>query len=162
MIIVLWGVSGCGKTTIGRRLARALGCPFYDADDFHPESNVEKLRSGIPLSDADREPWLATLAKLVCEKASTSTGAVLACSALKRRYRQALSVPGVDIRFVQLAGTFNLVERRLREREHAFMNPVLLQSQFDILEPDPSGWVIDVSADPPSIVASLVDKLTKR
>ena len=125
------GVSGCGKTTVGRQLGWALKLPFYDADDFHPTSNIEKMKSGTPLNDADREPWLSQLAEEI-EDWEYSGGAVLACSALKEDYRRTLSAK-VAVQWVYLVANYDVIYKRMKQRNH-FMKPELLQSQFDTLE----------------------------
>src|SRR5690606_6477920 len=131
MIIIVFGVTGCGKSTVGERLARELNLPFYDADKFHPEANVEKMALGIPLTDEDRWPWLDILAAKLKEW-DRQKGAVLACSALNERYRRVLqSVP--TIHWVLLEGTRELIRERLESRVGHFMNPALLESQFATL-----------------------------
>jgi len=125
------GVSGCGKTTVGRQLGWALKLPFYDADDFHPAQNIEKMKSGTPLNDADREPWLSQLAEEI-EDWEYSGGAVLACSALKEDYRRTLSAK-VAVQWVYLVANYDVIYKRMKQRNH-FMKPELLQSQFDTLE----------------------------
>ncbi|TVR28953.1 MAG: gluconokinase, partial [Balneolaceae bacterium] len=134
MIIILMGVSGCGKTTVGKRLADKLDLPFYDADDFHPIKNVEKMKSGEPLTDADRHPWLATLAWEI-EKWNQGDGAVLACSALKKSYRDILN-PGTSdqVQFVYLKGSEEVILNRMQQREGHYMPAELLRSQFEALE----------------------------
>jgi carbohydrate kinase (thermoresistant glucokinase family) len=131
-VVVVMGVSGCGKTTVGRALAERLGVPFYDADAFHPPENVAKMRGGTPLDDADRAPWLARLAAEAA-RWSAAGGAVLACSALKRRYRQALR-SHVSVRFVHLHGSHDNIAERVANRDIDFFPPGLLRSQFDALE----------------------------
>ena len=125
------GVSGCGKTTIVRQLGWALNLPFYDADDFHPAQNIEKMKSGTPLNDADRQPWLDLLAEEI-EGWDNSGGAVLACSALKENYRRTLSAK-VTVQWVYLVANYDVIYKRMKKRNH-FMKPELLQSQFDTLE----------------------------
>lgn len=145
MKVVVMGVSGSGKTTIGQALAVRLGCRFLDGDDFHPAANVEKMRAGVPLEDADRLPWLERLhAEL-----RGSDDAVLACSALKARYREILSRGIADFRLVYLRGSLELIAERLARRRHRYMPPTLLQSQFDALESPQDAIVVDV-AHPPS------------
>ncbi len=127
---IIAGVSGCGKTTVGRALAERLGVPFLDADDFHPPANLAKMRSGIPLDDEDRLPWLDTLGRELAARESV----VLACSALKRRYRDRLRELAGPVDFVVLTVPRDELERRMREREH-FMPHGLLDSQLADLEP---------------------------
>ena len=132
MIYVIMGVSGSGKTVVGKALAAKLGLPFHDGDDFHPPANVAKMSAGIPLTDADREPWLRTLAGKIQEW-NTAGGAVLACSALKETYRQQLREGG-DVRFVFLDVPKQLLAERLRGRTGHFMPVTLLDSQLATLE----------------------------
>jgi gluconokinase len=140
-VIVVMGVSGSGKSTIGEPLAQRLGWPFYDADEFHPPGNVAKMASGVPLTDADRWPWLALLnAKLKGEK-----NAVLACSALKQSYRDALAGGLADCRFVHLRGSIDLIRARLAKRQHRYMPASLLDSQFATLEAPPDAIEVDIA-----------------
>ena len=143
MIIVVMGVSGSGKSTVGEALARSLGWPFLDADDFHPQSNVDKMARGTPLTDDDRWPWLDRIAGELARILARGDHAVLACSALKKSYRERLARAG-DVRFVHLAGDFDTIAARIANRKHKYMPPELLQSQFDTLEPPAEGVEIDV------------------
>ena len=155
MVILVMGVSGVGKTTIGRRLAEVLGWTFYDADDFHPASNVEKMRSGMPLDDADRLPWLQALGDLIRGCLDRGEHAVLACSALRRGYRRLLHVDDPGVKLVYLKGTMDLIRSRLEDRLGHFMNPMLLSSQFATLEEPENAIPVDVSPDPDRIVAAI-------
>jgi len=153
MILILMGVSGSGKTVVGQLLAAALGWPFYDGDDFHPEANIKKMRSGIPLDDDDRDLWLAALRRLIEQQLQNGASAVLACSALKQKYRDRLQEGRPDeIRFVYLKGEFALIQQRLQGRQGHFMNPKLLQSQFEALEEPEEVLTIDVAQEPAVIV----------
>jgi len=144
MIIVIFGVSGVGKTTVGKLLAEQLGWRFLEADDFHPAANVKKMRNGRPLTDGDRWPWLDCLRKQIEQLLSAGENAVLACSALKRAYRDRLRVSD-EVKFVFLRGDYALVEKQLRSRHGHFMNAALLQSQFDDLEePQPAENVLTI------------------
>ena len=147
MIVVLMGVAGSGKTTIGVRLARAEGWPFFDADDFHTPENKEKMRRGEGLTDADREPWLAALRARIDEFRAAGRSAVFACSALKQAYRDRLQA-GPDVRFVYLKGMFELIERRLASRPGHYAGPSLLRSQFAALEEPVGIPVVDVDQAP--------------
>ena len=137
MIVIVFGVSGAGKTTIGKLLAQELGWRFCEADDFHSQVNIDKLRRGIPLTDEDRWPWLENLRQLIERSLEAGENTVLACSALKRAYRQRLRVSN-QVKFVFLRGDYALIEKQLRQRRGHFMNPKLLRSQFaDLEEPKP-------------------------
>lgn len=159
MFIIVFGVTGAGKTTIGQLLAEKLGWLFYDADDFHPITNIDKMKKGIPLVDEDRTPWLASLQALIRTSLETKKPGVMACSALRESYRDYLCVTK-DVRFVYLRGDFNLIRRRLESRMGHYMNPVLLQSQFDILEePQHGELVVSVDQSPEQIVAEIRKEL---
>jgi gluconokinase len=145
MIVIVMGVTGSGKTTVGMRLAQELGCPFYDADDFHPPANVEKMRRGIALTDADREPWLKALRRRIDTTVEAGGRAVFGCSALKAAYRSLLAEGRPEVRFVHLCGPEPLIAERLRRRVGHFMNPSLLDSQFATLEPPRSAIAIEVA-----------------
>jgi|TARA_Y100000034_G_scaffold93789_1_gene113554 6-phosphogluconate dehydrogenase len=153
------GVSGSGKTTVGKALASALGIPFYDADDFHPQDNIVKMDQGIPLQDLDRESWLETLSKNLTQW-EAATGAVLACSALKEMYRTALN-SGVnnDITWVYLYGRSELIKERMAGRRGHYFKPELLDSQLADLEPPQYGWHFNISSSADHIVKSILDKL---
>lgn len=148
MIVVLMGVSGSGKTTIGTLLAERLGVVFADADDYHPAANKEKMKSGQALNDEDRRPWLETLNRMMRGWLEAGKGGVLACSALKESYRQILSagMPADTVRYVLLDGSKELITERLLKRQHEFMNPGLLASQMATLE-RPGGDSIQVVND---------------
>ena len=133
MILIVFGVSGVGKTTVGKRLAQGLGWRFYEADDFHPRANIEKMHRAVPLTDEDRWPWLDRLLELIKRSVESGENTVLACSALKRAYRQRLRA-SEEVRFVFLRGDYALIAKQLRQRRGHFMNPELLQSQFADLE----------------------------
>ena len=158
-IIIIMGVSGCGKTTIGKLLASKLDIQFCDADDFHPESNINKLKNNIPLNDEDRKPWLETLAMLIKEW-SNSTGAVLACSALKGSYRKLLSKYTDNIEWIYLTGSFETINNRIENRKQHFMKSILLQSQFDTLEVPSYGIHVDIEQEQEEIVTEITEKLS--
>ena len=161
MIVIIFGVSGSGKTTVGKLLARELGWRFLEADDFHPAANIEKMRSGHPLTDEDRRPWLELLRKQIEQVLSAGENAVFACSALKRAYRDRLRV-NEQVTFVFLRGDYALVDRQLRARQRHFMNPALLQSQFaDLQEPQPDENVltVELGRKPREIVEEIEAKL---
>lgn len=159
IVIVLMGVSGSGKTTIGERLAQSLGWIFLDADQLHPAQNRDKLSHGIALTDADREPWLDAVRQSIEGFLSASTCAVLACSALKESYRRRIVVDPARVKLVYLKGTKELIAARLRERKGHFMSAALLQSQFDTLEEPHEAITVDITASPGAIVASIRGRL---
>ena len=128
------GVSGCGKTTVGKALAERLHATFLDADDFHPAANVEKMRAGTPLNDEDRTPWLATLNRKLRERSQRGEPVVLACSALKLRYREAISARIAHVDWVFLDGSFEVIAERMRARTNHYMPESLLRSQFEAME----------------------------
>jgi gluconokinase len=156
--LIVMGVSGCGKTSLGMELATALGWPFFDADDFHPPENVAKMRAGNPLNDDDRAPWLQTLNKLL----QANTHAVLACSALKAKYRAALQASLPKLRFIHPHGRFEVIaariEARSRETGH-YMPASLLQSQFETLEPCDAAITVDIEMARSQRVEWIFDQL---
>jgi gluconokinase len=154
MIVLIMGVEGAGKTTVGRLLAQRLGWEFADGDDFHPRQNKEKLHKGIPLTDADREPWLEAIHEAMLGWVAEKRNVALACSALKEKYRAALDV-GPDMRVVYLKGSYELIAERLRKRTGHFVSPSLLASQFETLEEPADAVVVDASAAPEEIVESI-------
>jgi gluconokinase len=161
VIVIIFGVSGAGKTTVGKLLARELGWRFVEADDFHPAANVEKMRSGHSLTNADRWPWLERLRQQIERSLGTEENVVLACSALKRAYRDRLRVSD-EVKFVFLRGDYALVEKQLRSRHGHFMDANLLQSQFDDLEepqPDDNVLTIELGRTPEEIVNQIEAKL---
>ena len=151
------GVSGCGKTTIGARLAEKLGLPFYDADHFHPQSNIEKMKAGIPLNDQDRTPWLKDLA-INLQQWEKQGGAVLACSALKEQYRQILQ-GDLQVNWIYLDGTRELILARLEARKMHYMSPAMLNSQLEALEKPSYGLHVDISDSPENIVQHILTKV---
>lgn len=154
MIVIVFGVSGAGKTAVGKLLANNLGWRFYEADDYHSRANIEKMHNGVPLTDADRWPWLESLRELIERLIDAGENAVLACSALKRAYRERLRVSG-EVKFVFLRGDYALIAKQLQHRRGHFMNPGLLQSQFaDLEEPEPDEGVltIELGRTPPELV----------
>lgn len=156
MVIVVMGVSGSGKTTVGRALALAVGAEFHDADDDHPAQNVAKMARGIPLTDGDRAPWLDVLRGRIDRWLADSGLYVLACSALTRRIRARLGLDRDGIRVVHLEGDERVLDARMRGREH-FMSPELLASQLGLLEPPDDAVVLDAARP----VAELVDEIRR-
>lgn len=161
MIVVVMGVSGCGKSTVGAALANALQWSFLDADDFHPPQNVAKMAAGTPLTDDDRWPWLDRTVKALQDATATSRNAVLACSALRTSYRERLMRAG-DVRFVHLRGDQPTIAQRLAQRQHRYMPAALLASQFATLEEPVDA--IDIAVDQPvaaqveAIIAALANR----
>jgi gluconokinase len=160
MIVVLMGVSGSGKTTVGKLLSQRLGWAFLDADDYHPPANVEKMRGGTPLTDEDRWPWLDRLNTLLHKEQTAGRNVLLGCSALKQKYRDRLSAGLDDVRWVHLKGSFDLIESRLLDRRGHYMPPALLRSQFAALEEPMDAIVADVSPPAEEIAANLSARLT--
>ncbi|QOV22477.1 gluconokinase [Anabaenopsis elenkinii] len=155
MIIIIMGVSGSGKSTIGKLLADALNWEFQDADNFHSTANIEKMRLGIPLNDTDRKPWLKDLQTAIAVWLEQNTNVVLACSALKADYRQYLVLDSDRIQLVYLQGSLNLLQQRLLGRQNHFMSEKLLNSQLETLEEPDDAICVDISEPPQLIVENL-------
>lgn len=155
-VAVLMGVSGVGKTTVGRAVARRLGWEFFDADDFHPEANVEKMRRGIPLTDEDRSGWLDELTSLIARLHREGRSAIVACSALKQKYRDRLrhGINGAVV--VYLRASNDIVEKRIRARPGHFFDAALLESQYDALEEPDDAFTIDATRP----LAAVIDAVT--
>jgi len=151
MIVIVMGVVGVGKTTVGKLLASELGWPFADADDFHPAANVEKIRHGIPLTDHDREPWLDRLRGTILNWVARGQSTILACSALKRSYRRQLQA-APEVRFVFLKGSAALIAQRLQARHGHFAGETILASQLADLEEPENAVTADISGTPQQIV----------
>ncbi len=159
--MIIFGVSGAGKTAVGKLLAQQLGWHFHEADDFHSRANIEKMHRGVPLTDEDRWPWLENLRQLIKRSLEAGENAVLACSALKRAYRERLRVSD-EVKFVFLHGDYALIEKQLRQRRGHFMNPELLRSQFVDLEepkPDEHALTIELGRTSPELVEEIKAKL---
>lgn len=158
-VFVIMGVSGCGKTTVGRALASHLSCPFYDGDDFHPPENVAKMSQGVPLTDDDRWPWLNRLAGLIDGHLSQAPTAVLACSALKRKYRKQLRLGTEGVVFIYLKGSFDLIWQRMQRRKGHYMKAAMLQSQFAALEEPTAAeaHVVSIDQKPEAIVQAIIE-----
>ena len=158
-VIVILGVSGCGKTTVGRLLSARMGLAFYDADDFHPQANIDKMSRGLPLDDRDRELWLEILSGKLLEW-SEREGAILACSALREKYREKLSEKTGRIEWVYLKGSFELILDRMKSRAGHYMGPGMLSSQFDALEEPAYGLVMDIDQTPEQITEQIISQLS--
>ncbi len=159
-IFYVMGVSGCGKSTIGKMLSKNLVIPFYDGDDYHPESNVKKMEAGYPLNDSDRQGWLERLNELAKEQ--VHNGAVIACSALKEAYRVILTKELSDSHFVYLAGTYDEISARLAQRKNHFMPAALLQSQFNTLEVPKNAISVSIANTPEEIVTAIISQYKLR
>lgn len=160
--LVVMGVSGSGKTTVGKLLAARLERPFAEADDFHSPANIDKMAAGIPLTDADRQPWLRDLRDWLSAQADAGHSTVVTCSALRRRYRDVLRDARGRLYFAHLSGTAQQIAERLRQRDGHFMPPTLLPSQFDALEPltpDETGTTVDIGPAAELIAQRIIDRL---
>ncbi len=159
MIIILMGVSGCGKSTVGKRLASILRLPFLDADDLHPPDNIRKMTNGIPLDDRDREPWLQVL-KSRLEEMKNQNGGILACSALKAAYRKVLYAgAGPNAKFIFLKGSRDVIRKRLTQRADHFMKEALLDSQFRDLEEPKDALILPIEGTPEDICSRILASL---
>ena len=159
MVIIIMGISGSGKTTVGKLLASRLELPFYDGDDFHPEANIQKMAAGKPLNDNDRWPWLEKLGDKIREW-NKEGGAVLSCSALKESYRQKLAtIPETDLKWVLLHGSRETIKRRMEQRRQHFFDASLLDSQLEALEKPEYGIHVDIINSPEAIVEEILEKL---
>jgi gluconokinase len=159
--VIVMGVSGCGKTSVGRAIAANLGWVFHDADAFHPPANVEKMAKGIPLSDSDRAPWLAVLHDMISSSLKQNQPGVLACSALKEHYRQQLMKDLDNIQLVYLKGSYDLIWSRMSARTDHYMKPEMLQSQFDTLEEPANALTIDISVSIDEIIGAILNQIKK-
>jgi carbohydrate kinase (thermoresistant glucokinase family) len=160
-IIYIMGVSGSGKTTIGMELSRRTHVPFFDADDFHPAANKDKMKAGQPLTDEDRQGWLLRLNELAREQAGLK-GAIIACSALKEKYRKLLANNiSIPVHWVFLQGDYSLISERMTKRKDHYMPASLLRSQFETLEPPADAIVIDIKHEPVEIVEMILQQLIK-
>jgi gluconokinase len=158
MVVVVMGVTGSGKTTVGTLLARQLGWSFADADDFHSDANKQKIHAGIALTDADRAPWITALHDQIVKWITQKQNAVLACSALKDEYREELSAgPEIapQVKFVYLKGSYDLIRERLLQRHGHFADEHILASQFETLEEPKNALIVDIAAPPADLVAQI-------
>jgi gluconokinase len=158
MVILVMGTTGAGKTTIGKIIAERLGWIFLDADDFHPPANIEKMKHGIPLTDADRTPWLANIHARLLQLATQGTNAVLACSALKQGYRDTLSA-GLDFRIVYLRGTYEQMRQHILARHGHFAGESILAGQFADLEEPTDALTLEVAGTPAEIANRAMEEL---
>lgn len=164
MVAIVCGVAGAGKTTVGKLLAQKLGWQFYDADNFHSAANVEKMKNGIPLTDEDRQPWLDRLRQVIEQCLAASANSILACSALKKRYRDRLRV-NEEVKFVFLRASRARISEQLQQRHGHFMNPALLDTQFKDLEepkPEENVCVVDVEGTARDVVELIKTKMQLR
>jgi gluconokinase len=162
-ILVVMGVAGAGKTTVGELIAKGLGWPFVDGDDLHPQANIDKMRSGIPLTDADRAPWLEAIGDWIDARAARSEPGVVACSALKRAYRDRLRAGRPQVRIVYLRGSESQIAERLAHRSGHFWPAGLLATQFADLEPpgaDEDPIVVGVEQPPEAVAKAVIDRLS--
>ncbi len=158
--LIVMGVSGCGKSSVGEALAEHLGWEFYDADDFHPPENVDKMVSGTPLNDSDRAPWLASLHDLIFSSLKADRPGVLACSALKESYRQQLMDGNEGVQLVYLRGSYELIWSRIEKRTDHYMKPHMLKSQFETLEEPTNVLDMDISMSVDEIVQKIISAIS--
>jgi gluconokinase len=164
MVVIIFGVAGAGKTTVGKLLAEDRGWKFYDADDFHPQTNIEKMRNGQPLTDKDRQPWLERLRELILQCLAQNENAVLACSALKKKYRDQLRA-SPDVKFVFLRASRKRIEEQLKNRRGHFFDPNLLNAQFaDLEEPKSTedAVTVELGGNPRDVACEIEAILRKR
>jgi gluconokinase len=154
--LILMGVAGCGKTAVGELLARRLNFPFFDGDNYHPENNIAKMAAGIPLDDQDRIPWLTNLHDIISKHLQAGKSLILACSALKQAYRDQLAAGNPELVFIYLKGDFDLIYRRMQERQDHYMRPEMLRSQFDALEEPVDALTIDVDQSLEAICEQII------
>jgi 6-phosphogluconate dehydrogenase len=159
IIIVLMGVSGCGKTTIGKILSKEKNIPFFDADDYHPKENIKMMKEGKPLNDKNRLPWLIKINNLI-KKNSQVSSCIIACSSLKKKYRSIIKKNiTIPIHFIYLKGNKKLIQERIKKRKNHFMNNSLLRSQLNTLEEPSNSLIIDVNKNPKKIISIITNKI---
>lgn len=162
MIYLIMGVSGAGKTTVGEALSHQVDCPFYDADEFHPPENIEKMSQGIPLTDRDRLPWLVAIKEVIDQHQQSQTDAVITCSALKQSYRNLLQKNTQDLIWIYLKGSYQQILKRLEKRSGHYMKPRMLLSQFNALEEPQNAIVIDINLSVSEITQTIILETQKR
>jgi gluconokinase len=160
MFYVIMGVSGVGQSTVGKMLSDRTGWTFYDADDFHPQANIDKMNRGIALTDCDRYPWLKQLQKLIADTLQKQKQGILACSALKAEYRRILSNNHPNVIFIYLCGDYDTIQARIKQRQGHFMKEDLLRSQFETLEEPEFALTFDVTLEPEAIVSAILSNMT--
>jgi len=159
MFVIVMGVSGSGKNTVGELLAERLNCPFYDDDNFHPPANIAKMSAGVPLDDEDRQGWLAALAALIDRGLQLGECGVIACSALKQKYRDYLAVDPQRVHFVYLKGSYDLIWERMSHRQGHYMKAGMLESQFKSLEEPADALTVDITQTPQQIADAVLAQL---
>lgn len=159
LALVLMGVSGCGKTSVGQALSERVGWPFFDGDDFHPPANVAKMAAGFPLNDENRTPWLANLHDLIARHQAEGQSMLVACSALKEKYRQQLAAGNPGTVFVYLKGDFELIFARMQARAGHYMKAEMLRSQFETLEEPAEALIIDIGQPLETIIEVVLSQL---
>ena len=158
MVLIIMGVAGCGKTSVGKMLSEKLVWKYYEGDEYHPKENVEKMSNGIPLNDEDRMPWLLKLRSIIEDSLSNGENIILSSSALKEAYRKILKVDD-RVKFIYLKGSYELIEGRMKLRKEHFMKPGMLKSQFDALEEPTYAIVIDINQPLEKIVENILQKI---
>jgi gluconokinase len=167
MVFIVMGVSGSGKTTVGKALSKRFGWKYYEGDEYHPAGNIEKMKRGIPLDDEDRLPWLQSLRKIIEEAANKNENIVIACSALKEAYREILRghVPDLplsannEVKFIYLKGSYNTIKERMEKRPDHFFKPEMLKSQFNTLEEPQDAIIIDISKPNQETISDVIESV---
>lgn len=158
MVLIVMGVAGCGKTSVGRMLSEKLGWKYYEGDDYHPKENVEKMSNGIPLNDDDRKPWLLKLRSIIEDALSQGINIIITCSALKESYREILKV-NKEVKFIYLKGSYELIEARMKLRKNHFMKPGMLKSQFEALQEPADAITIEIDQSLEDIQKNILSEI---